>query len=701
MNFPLGGNALSAALIQHLWQSTLICAALWILSLMLRRNAARIRFRLWVLASVKFLLPFSLLIAVGRGFSKSGTQEPNIGPILSIVIKGPAEQTAAKLHVEAPAENVTVHAVTATTRTNKKSAVPFVLALLWGTGVVAISGLWLRRWLHLRTLVLGGTSMADMAGLRAVIVASDAEPGVFGIFRPVLMLPSGVTHKLTSMQMNAIVAHELCHLRRQDNLTAALHMIISAIFWFHPAVWWIGRQLIVEREAACDKAVLAQSHSAIEYAEGILNVCKFYLEVSVACVSGVAGADLKKRIAHILSGSTTERLSIARKLVLSAAGVLSIGMPVAFGVLHASRSYAQTSAKMNPDDTWQGTLHVPQKDLRTVLKINKAPDGKLTASFYSIDQGGQPISVKETTFQNGELKLNVEAIDGVYTGKMSPDGTTITGEWKQGDRPLPLILVRATADTAWAIPEPPPKIPPMAADADPTFEVATIKPTPPDFKGKGFGGPPRRFGTRGTTLSDIMMFVYGVNSKQIVGAPAWADTDRFDITTGQPDVPGAPNETQVKSMMRKLLETRFGLKYHKDKKEMSAYVLGVAKDGPKMTKSDADPNTPHAFFFTKLGSLTVRNATMEDVAQGFQGAVFDRPVVDRTAIQGHWNFSLKWTPDETQFQVFGAKIVPNEAADAPPPIFTAIQEQVGLKLDAAKTMVDVMVLDHVEKPSEN
>lgn len=131
MNFPLGGNAVSAALIQHLWQSTLVCAALWILSLMLRRNAARIRFRLWVLASVKFLLPFSWLIAVGGGFSKSGTQAPNIEPILSIVIEGPVEQTAPKLHVEAPAENVTVHSVTATTRTNKKSAVPLVLALLW------------------------------------------------------------------------------------------------------------------------------------------------------------------------------------------------------------------------------------------------------------------------------------------------------------------------------------------------------------------------------------------------------------------------------------------------------------------------------------------------------------------------------------------------------------------------------------------
>jgi uncharacterized protein (TIGR03435 family) len=699
MNFPLYVNAV-APLMEHLWQSTLVCAALWILSLMLRENAARIRFQLWTLASLKFLLPFSLLIAAGGCLSKRSTEAPSIEPIFSIVIEGPAEQTVARLYPEAISTDRTVASVTTATRANKKSVVPLILALLWGTGAVAIFSVWLRRWSHLRAVVRRGTGVADVAGLRTVIVESDVEPGVFGIFRPVLMLPGGVTRKLTSTQMNAIVAHELCHVRRQDNLMAVLHMIVSAIFWFHPAVWWIGRQLLVEREAACDEAVLAQSHSAMEYAEGILNVCKFYLEVPVACVSGVTGADLKKRIAHILSGARAQRLSIARRLVLSTSAALVIGAPVMFGVLHASRSYAQAPAKQNPDDTWQGTLHV-QKDLRTVLKITKAPDGTLKSIFYSIDQGGQPLGIKETTFQNGELKLNVEAIDGTYAGKMSPDGTTITGEWKQGDQTHPLIFVRATPESAWTIPEPPPKVPPMAVDADPTFEVATIKPTAPDFKGKGFGGPPRRFQTRGTTLNDLMMFVYAVNTKQIVGAPAWAENDRFDITTGQPDLPGAPSEAQVRSMMRKLLETRFGVKFHKDKKEMSAYILGVSKDGPKMTKSDADPHSPHAFFFTKLGNLTVRNATMEDVAEGLQGAVFDRPVVDRTDIQGHWDFSLKWTPDETQFQVFGAKIVPNEAADAPPPIFTAIQEQIGLKLDAAKTMVDVMVLDHVEKPSEN
>lgn len=698
MMFPQGW---SAGLVQHLWQSTMVCGSLWLSSLLLRRNAARVRFRLWMLASLKFLLPFSLLIIAGETISANRLTKPSVTPLFSIMIEGPANDAPAAKPIPAdvPAARQGLNSAIATAR--RKNILLQVMLFVWAIGALAIAITWLHSLLRLRAMVRRGTPVGDVTGLRAVMVDSAAEPGVFGVIHPVLMLPDGVKRKLSAAQMNAIVAHELCHVQRHDNLWAALHMLVSVIFWFHPLVWWIGRQLMAEREAACDEAVLQQSHSAVEYAEGILNVCKFYLEVPVVCVSGVTGADLKKRIVHILSGSAVERLSMMRKLVLAAIGFFSIGMPVTFGLLHTQRSYAQTPAKTNPDDTWQGTLQKPQKGLRTVLKISKAADGKLSAIFYSIDQGGAPITVKATTFQNAELTLDVEAIDGVYKGKMSPDGTTITGEWKQGDRPLPLILVRATPDTAWAIPEPPPKLPPMAADADPSFEVATIKPTPPDFKGKGFGGPPRHFGTRGTTLEDIMSFVYGVNPKQLVGAPDWAGTERFDITTGEPDVPGAPNQKQQKLMLRKVVEARFGLKFHKDQKEMSAYVLGVAKDGSKMTKSEGDPNSPPAFFFTKLGHLTVRNATMLDVVQGFQGAVFDRPVVDRTGIGGRWNFSLKWTPDETQFQVFGVKIVPDESADAPPPIFTAIQEQVGLKLDATKTMVDVMVMDHVEKPSEN
>jgi uncharacterized protein (TIGR03435 family) len=155
-------------------------------------------------------------------------------------------------------------------------------------------------------------------------------------------------------------------------------------------------------------------------------------------------------------------------------------------------------------------------------------------------------------------------------------------------------------------------------------------------------------------------------------------------------------------MFQKLLADRFQLKFHRDTKELSAYVLTVAKSGPKMTKSDADANALPALFFRALGALTVQNATMDDFAHLMQSAVLDRPVVDQTGLPGKWNFLLKWTPDESQFGGMGVKVPPpSDAIDAPPPLFTAIQEQIGLKLDAGKAQVGVLVLDHVEKPSAN
>ncbi|HEY9137461.1 MAG TPA: TIGR03435 family protein [Terriglobus sp.] len=390
------------------------------------------------------------------------------------------------------------------------------------------------------------------------------------------------------------------------------------------------------------------------------------------------------------------RSSASLRLALTALALTAtVAIP---STLHAA--VVQAAAKSNIDDTWQGTLHA-EKDLRTIVKISKGTDGKLKAQFYSIDQGGRPIPVDVTTFQDGDLVLKLDAIDGIYTGKMSSDGTSITGQWKQGDKPLPLILVRSTPDTAWAIPEPPKAVPPMAANADPSWDVATIKPAPPDEKGKGFGGPPRHFQTRNTTLNDMISFAYEVNPKQIVGGPAWMETDKFDIVTGEPDAPGNPTGTQVKAMLRKLMAQRFGLKFHEGKQQMSAYVLTVAKDGIKMAKSDGDEHSGGGFQFTKLGHLIMRNQTMDDICHGFQGAVFDRPVVNHTGLTGRYNGTLNWTPDETQFQVFGVKIVPDESPDAPPPVFIAIQQQDGLKLDAEKTAVDVMILDHVEKPSEN
>jgi uncharacterized protein (TIGR03435 family) len=373
-------------------------------------------------------------------------------------------------------------------------------------------------------------------------------------------------------------------------------------------------------------------------------------------------------------------------------------------VLHplAQASAQAPAPKTDIVDTWQGTLQIPnQKGLRIVLKVSKTDTGALKAMNYSIDQGGQGIPVTKITFQDGELNFSIDQIDGTYNGKMSSDGKSIAGQWKQGPNPLPLVFERATTETAWAIPEPPPRLPPMAADADPSFEVATIKPSKPDTPGKLFRVQGNHFTTINTTLADLIKDAYNVQDKQILNAPAWVFTDKYDIAA-QPDVAGAPNQAQLKIMIKKLLADRFQLKFHNEQKELPAYVLTVAKGGPKMKKSEADPNGLGGRFFRGLGVLTFTNSTMGDFCDLMQAAVLDRPVVDHTELKGKWDFLLKWTPDESQFGGMGIKVPPpSDAADAPPPLFTALQEQIGLKLDAEKAQVPVMTIDHAEKPGDN
>ncbi|HZL56121.1 MAG TPA: TIGR03435 family protein [Bryobacteraceae bacterium] len=356
--------------------------------------------------------------------------------------------------------------------------------------------------------------------------------------------------------------------------------------------------------------------------------------------------------------------------------------------------------------TWQGPIQLPAaaggRQLRTVIKVSRADD-KLKAVMYSIDQGGQPITAGEFTVQGSTIKMTVPAIGGKYEGKLSADAKSIEGTWSQGPNPLPLNLTRATAETAWTIPDPPSPPKKMKADANPVFEVATIKPSNPDSQGQGLTIQGHRMVTRNTSLSFLITFAYGLHAKQIAGAPAWLDSEKFDITA-EPDLEGQPNDRQIKSMIQKLLADRFKLTFHREKKELSVYAITVAKGGPKLTRDDSDPNgLPGLGFRGKLGALGVRNATIGDFAGLMQSVVLDRPVVDQTGLTGRWDFTLDWTPEASQF---GGRAGPPAAAaaddpTAPPDLFTATVRQLGLKLEGAKAPVDVLVVDHVEKPSEN
>jgi len=345
---------------------------------------------------------------------------------------------------------------------------------------------------------------------------------------------------------------------------------------------------------------------------------------------------------------------------------------------------------------WQGTLQAG-KGLRIVMKITK-DDGKLKAVSYSIDQGGQPIPITSISVQGTAVNFEIKALEVTYVGTLSPDGNTISGNQTQGGNTSVLNFDHVTAENTWPIPEPPKSMDPNAV---PKFDVVTVKPSNPDQQGKGFGFRGRHMRTINTNLNDLITFAYGLHVKQIVGPPAWFATDKFDID-GVPDVEGQPNTKQMKLLIQSVLTDRFKLTFHHDQKELSVYALTIAKGGPKLTETTHKPNDPGAFFFRRLGNLTVSNSTMKDFCNGMQSAVMDKPVVDQTGLTARYDFILNWTPDESQFEAMGGYRPPaTEDPNAPPALSTAMQEQLGLKFEATKAPADVFVIDHVEQPSAN
>ena len=263
----------TAELINHLCQSTVFTVVAWLLALALRRNQARTRYWLWMIASVKFLLPFSLLIVAG-GYLRSAIAAPMAKPAFSAVI----EQVAQPFSPTQFSADIATTTVGPTIVAHSSNLIPFLLLGVWLCGSLMLAFSWGRKWKNIRAAVRAASPVTLLADVPVRSSSTLLEPGVFGILRPVLLLPEGITGRLTEAQLETILSHEMWHIRRRDNLTAAIHMLVETIFWFHPFVWWIRTRLEEERERACDEAVLQAGSEGKIYAEGILNVCKFYIE---------------------------------------------------------------------------------------------------------------------------------------------------------------------------------------------------------------------------------------------------------------------------------------------------------------------------------------------------------------------------------------------------------------------------------------
>jgi len=316
-----------SAVIDHLWQSTLFAGGVGILASVLRHNRASVRFWLWLSASLKFLVPFALLAALG---AQVPGQPANFGTVTVTpqVLSTAIDSVIAPMSATGFAVGIVPAASPAHLWLN-------FLELVWLCGFLVIAGYWLAGWRQIRGARANSRPLAIDFLIPVRTSTVMLEPAVAGIVRPVLLLPNGIEGWLSPQQLRAVLAHEQSHVQRRDNLTAALHMVVKALFWFHPLVWWIETRLITERERACDEAVLAIGNTAEEYAAGILSVCQHYLESPLRCAAGVGGGDLTKRIEYILSRPKRVALSALQTAVLAGLASIVIAEPIITGHLAA------------------------------------------------------------------------------------------------------------------------------------------------------------------------------------------------------------------------------------------------------------------------------------------------------------------------------------------------------------------------------
>src|SRR5579862_6510620 len=341
-------HAAALGLGNHLWQSTLVAAAAALLTLVLRKHHARARYWIWLAASIKFLIPFSLLVAVGSHLAWQRDSGEMTKPALYFAIEEvsqPFTQAAAR------APSVPAVSVLSTTLTH---LLPWIAAV-WLGGFVVVLLLWTARWRKIAAAMKGASLSSEgreltalrrierTGGIRKPIALllspASLEPGIFGIARPALIWPEGISPRLEDAHLEAILAHEVWHVRRRDNLAAALHMLVEAVFWFHPLVWWLGARLVEERERACDEEVLGtgsqpRSGPRVDpevYAESILKACEFGAGFPLPCVSGVTGADLQRRIVRIMSGRAAREIDIRKKLLLATTAFAAIAGPLLAG----------------------------------------------------------------------------------------------------------------------------------------------------------------------------------------------------------------------------------------------------------------------------------------------------------------------------------------------------------------------------------
>jgi bla regulator protein BlaR1 len=409
-------------LLDHLWQSTLFAAAVWLVARMLRANGARLRYWLWFAASMKFLIPLSLLVSACERLA--WRTEPLVAPLVVSFVIDQVLTPAGTAQSSTIVETVALGAPLA----SPAPVMSWLLLATWAAGVAFVLVSWWTQWLPFRRARAEARAIDIRTGYNATgltILGSPSmiEPGVVGIRNPVLLVPDGISDRLSSAQLRALIAHEHCHVRYRDNLTAAVHMAVEAVFWFYPVVWWIERRLIDERERACDEYVLQCGSTPHDYAAGILEVCRFATERSPVFVAGVTGSDLKRRIRSILGQQIGRPLGGLRAGALCMWCAAAALGPVVLGAVNtpaqepagtAAAAFEVAGMRKNPPDVETSTsnarpaVYQLQND-RVAPRVAGAPlQSPEPQPHVSERPRFEVASIRQNTSASGSNNLNIK-----------------------------------------------------------------------------------------------------------------------------------------------------------------------------------------------------------------------------------------------------------------------------------------------------
>jgi uncharacterized protein (TIGR03435 family) len=601
-------------LVHFVWQGAALALVAATVLRLCRRQSASVRYAIACGALAAMLVGAGVTAALietpatgvdARRVSAGTTSNVRVGALLPIQV----------IHTPSPAAVSNAQRV--------ETLLPWIVSA-WLAGVLVLlaragAGWWRVRRLHKLALAsmcsswqATGNRIASRLGIASVTRIVELPhidvPLVVGCLRPIVVLPIAAISQLSVVQVEAILAHELAHVRRHDYGVNLMQTIAETLLFYHPAVWWLSARIRDEREHCCDDVALAICGDPVSYATALTEL-EAWRTGEVSLAAAATGGSLLNRVRRILRVDVSED-SRTWSLTLALVVVVTVG-----GL--AANVIAQTMAVAEPKPKFEVA------------------------------------SVRENTSGSNQVSISTQP-GGRFTAVN-----------------MPLVI--------------------------------------------------------------LMRSAYRLQDSQLVGAPGWTETSRYDITAkAEGDIPpsspmGPPSTTMV--MLQSLLEERFKLKVHPEVREQSIYVLVPAQSpgrlGPNLVqskidcqavaaasrKSQAPPPAPpkpgerpqcgtHMGFGEIRGGARPLTLLASMLAQAVQ-----RPVIDRTQLTGGFDFDLRWTPDtlparppgtpaDQPFRMNGVEIDPNG-----PSIFTAVQEQLGLKLDATRGPVDVLVVDHIERPA--